>query len=131
MVKVTSKKPNETKARKMVRYISLGIGAFLSIYLIQNAYGFYRSGDRIDKAKSELKELESENRELESKLSEVRSREYIEKESREKLGLQYEGEVVVVLPDEEVLRLLAPQDKGEIKEELPKSNWQKWLNLFF
>ena len=40
-----------------------------------------------------------------------------------------EGEIVVILPDEHILRKLAPD--REIEEEvLPDPNWKKWMKLF-
>jgi len=121
----------ESKARRVVRFISFAVGVVFSISLIRNALDFYRSGDRIDEASSKVSELEKVNQELRERLEEVQSQEYIERESRNKLGLAREGEIVVVLPDEEVLRKLAPPKREEEKDELPEPNWREWLDLFF
>jgi hypothetical protein len=41
-----------------------------------------------------------------------------------------EGEVIVVLPDEDILRKLAPLLPTE-ENTLPEPNWKKWEKLFF
>ncbi len=40
-----------------------------------------------------------------------------------------EGEIIIVLPDEEILGTLAPNLEEE-EEALPDPNWKKWLKLF-
>jgi 2-phospho-L-lactate guanylyltransferase (CobY/MobA/RfbA family) len=76
-----------------------------------------------------VKELQRENRKLKRDLQEKESEEFIEKELRNKLNLAKKGEIVVVLPDEEILRKLAPE-RVEEEEALPDPNWKKWLKLF-
>jgi len=120
----------ESRLTRIARYFFLVVGLVLSFSLIRNTLNFYKSGEKIDKVKEQIGELEEANRELEEKLDWVKSQEYIERESRDKLGLAKEGEIVVVLPDEEILRKLAPERQEKTKSELPKSNWQRWLNLF-
>lgn len=89
-----------------------------------------RNGDEIiKKNETRLNQINEENRKLEEKLELYQSEEYMEKQLRDKLGLAKEGEIVLVLPDQEILRKLSPivPEEEEIK---PKQNWQKWLDLF-
>ena len=67
---------------------------------------------------------------MEQRLAEVKGEEYIEKQLRDNLGLAKEGEIVVVLPDEEILRKIAPSVPEE-EDILPDPTWKKWLKLFF
>lgn len=70
-------------------------------------------------------ELKQKNRQLAEELRLAQSLEFIEKQAREKLNLQREGEVVVVLPPD----LASPQPQVLVETEL--SNWQQWWRLFF
>jgi cell division protein FtsB len=68
--------------------------------------------------------LEAEKQALAKKAGEVESPVYIERVAREKLNLQKEGEIVVVLPKD-----LSTAVAEEAQPQLP--NWQKWWKLFF
>jgi len=85
---------------------------------------------KIEKKKQDIVKLEEENRILREKLGVITSEEFTEKQLRDKLGLAKEGEIVVVLPDEETLKKLAPELQKE-EELLPDPYWRKWFNLFF
>ncbi len=79
--------------------------------------------------KDKIAKIEKENEALQAQILESQSLEFIEKEVRDKLGLVREGETVVVLPDEDTLRKLAPQIH-EDSSILPDPNWKRWLKLF-
>jgi cell division protein FtsB len=96
--------------------------------LARNITRINKASLKIQEAELRVEELKKENEELEKKL-EVVKEEFVEKQLREKLGLAKEGEIVVILPDEEVLRKLAPSYEEE-EETLPDPNWKKWLKLF-
>lgn len=83
----------------------------------------------IKKNEARLEKIKQENTKLADQLEIIQSQEYLEKELRNKLGLVREGEIVVVLPEAEILKKLAPQipEEEEIK---PKPNWLKWVELF-
>lgn len=83
----------------------------------------------IEKTKVKINKVEEENKKLEEQLKIVKSEEYLEKQLRNKMGLAKEGEIVLVLPEADIVRKLSPQipEEEEIK---PKSNWQKWLEMF-
>ena len=89
-----------------------------------------REGDAlIEKTKIKLEKLNEENKKLEDQLKITQSEEFVEKQLRNKLGLAKEGEIVLVLPDNETLKKLAPVIPNE--EEAPlKPNWRKWMDLF-
>lgn len=113
-------------------YIYLGffLGLLFILSLARNVSKIARAGKRIDKAESRVEKLRKENEEMQRRLAEVRGEEYIEKQLRDKLGLAKEGEIVVVLPDEETLRKIAPSVPEE-EDVLPDPTWKKWLHLFF
>ena len=90
----------------------------------------YREASR--QIKSEEKKLDSiakENQNLREELEKVHSVGFIEKQLRDTLGLAKDGEIVLILPDEEVVKKFAPEYDEE-EETLPDPNWKQWLNLF-
>lgn len=109
---------------------------FLVVLFIALALSLYRSISRtstvnigIEEAQERVDKLKEENQELEEKIKEVRDIDFVEKQLRDKLGLAKEGEIVIVLPEDEVLRKLAPEIQEE-EEVLPDPNWKKWAKLF-
>lgn len=84
----------------------------------------------LNQSKEALDKLEDENKELQRQLENVKTERYSEKEARDKLNLAKEGEIVLVLPDDDVLRKLSPRRKEEQEHLLPDPNWKKWLSLF-
>lgn len=120
----------KNKFTKIANWIFLILAVILSISLIQNINHVAHSGDKITEAQNRIKELEKEQKELQVNLQIVKSDEFIEKQLREKLGLAKKGELVVVLPNEELVKKFAP--KADIEEiSLPDPNWKKWQKLFF
>ncbi|MBI3443492.1 septum formation initiator family protein [Candidatus Woesebacteria bacterium] len=85
--------------------------------------------ERVKKAEINLEELKKKKEDLAQKLELVKSEDYLEKEARDKLGLAKEGEIVVVLPDKDVLRQIVPPVVEE-PDTLPDPNWKKWARLF-
>lgn len=102
---------------------------FFGVSLFRNFSRAKSSGNRIENARERVEELKRENEKLRRDLQEKESEEFIEKELRDKLNLAKEGEIVVVLPEEEILRKLAPE-RIEEEEVLPDPNWMKWMKLF-
>jgi len=105
------------KLHKYLSYLLIFISILLMVSLVRNIV-------KINNVK-----IREENEELEAKLEILRSDEYQEKQLRDKLGLAKEGELIVVLPEDEVLRNLAPKHVEE-EETLPDPNWKKWAHLF-
>lgn len=111
-------------------YVGLFLGFLFLLSLIRNISKIADAEKRISKAQQRVEKLRKENEETERRLAEVKGEEYIEKQLRDKLGLAKEGEIVVVLPDEETLRKIAP-GIAEEEDVLPDPTWKKWLKLFY
>lgn len=102
----------------------------LSAVLLRGIWAVASVRDRVDSARREVEKLEAEQNELKKKLETASSEAFIEEVARDKLGLAKTGETVVVLPDEEFLKTLAPSLEAEESEpEMP--NWRKWVEKFF
>jgi cell division protein FtsB len=110
-------------------YALLLVIVLLIVSLTRNITKTIDVQKRIEKKENEIQKLEDKNQELREELRILTSDEYTEKQLRNKLGLAKEGEYVIVLPDEEVLRNLIPEKEKE-EETLPPPAWEKWLNLF-
>lgn len=120
----------KVKLKSYYIYVGLFLGFLFLLSLIRNISKIADAEKRISKAQERVEKLRKENEETERRLAEVRGEEYIEKQLRDKLGLAKEGEIVVVLPDEETLRKIAP-GIAEEEDVLPDPIWKKWLKLFF
>lgn len=83
----------------------------------------------IEKTKVKLEKINQENQKLTEQLQISQSEEFVEKQMRNKLGLAKEGEIIIVLPEPEIVRKLAPTLPQDEEVKL-KPNWQKWLELF-
>ena len=115
--------------QKFSNYVPILIVFFFLFSLFRNVSKVKKAVGRIEKKKQEVVEIEEENRKLQERLEKVQSDIYIEKQMRDKLGLAKEEEVVIIMPDEEILRKLAPTYPEE-EQTLPDPNWKKWAQLF-
>lgn len=116
----------------MAKYANLallGLAVIIGLSLVSNVSKAIQAKRGIDKIKQNVAKLQGENNDLQARLKEVQSGDYIEKQLRDKLGLAKKGEVVIVLPDVQVLREIAPKLPGE-EEKLPDPTWRNWLKLF-
>lgn len=107
-----------------------GIAVFLIlISSLVKSVSRIRVGDSvIEKTKIKIEKAEAENKKLADQLKITQSEEFLEKQLRDKLGLAKEGEIVLVLPEADIVKKLSPQIPEEV-ETKPKPNWQKWMEL--
>jgi cell division protein FtsB len=118
------------KLQKYVNYILILLTILLAISLVRNIFRKKQVDETIIEEEVMVEDLRKENEELKKELQILGSDEYKERQLRDKLGLAKEGELIVILPDEEILRKLAPKSFEE-EETLPDPNWKKWMHLFF
>lgn len=123
-----------SKSIEKPKYLFTIVTIFLVFFL---GFSFLRNIGKVSKVKKEIKEremrvenLRTENERLKSTLTQTQSGEFVEKQIRDKLGLAKEGEIVLVMPDAEILQKLAP-DLPKNEASLPLKNWEKWYRLFF
>ncbi|HKC05059.1 MAG TPA: septum formation initiator family protein [Patescibacteria group bacterium] len=106
---------------------------FLILLLALSTLRSINSASRVRaqiKAEAEkVAKMERDNIELQNKVAMSQGEDFMEREIRNKLGLVKNGEVIVVLPDAEILKQLAPIEPQD-QESLPDPNWKRWLNLF-
>ncbi|HJY98446.1 MAG TPA: septum formation initiator family protein [Patescibacteria group bacterium] len=114
---------------KVVGYAIWVLIVLLALSLIKNVGRRARIEAEIDDERAKIAKIQEDNRRLEEEILQAESGDFIESQIRNKLGLVKEGETIVVLPDEEILKSLAPQSMFE-ENALPDPNWRKWLKLF-
>ncbi len=102
--------------------------AFIAYNLMGQIIEAVNSSDRLSQAAEELYKLEVKNKELKKILTEIKSTDFIEKVARDKLGLVKEGEIVVIIPDEALQRVLGESKK---LEDIKLPNWLGWWKVFF
>lgn len=77
----------------------------------------------VSELESELERKTRQNNFLQEQLKYVQTDDFVEKQSREKLGLVKEGEVVVQERFDHNIN-------STIEQSLSKPNWRQWLELF-
>ena len=101
----------------------------LGFSLLKSISKIVGSNQKILDEQKKVETLKKENSVLNKELQFAQSPQFIESQARDKLGLAKKGEMVVVLPDEKILKSLAPKMPIEKKIELDPV-WKKWLKLF-
>lgn len=117
------------KLNKLAGYAIWILIIILSLSLVQNLGNSGRIKANIEAEEAKLRKMQDDNARLMKEIAETQSQDFIEKQIRDKLGLVQSGESIVVLPDEETLRKLAPQISTDA-DTLPDPNWKRWLKLF-
>jgi cell division protein FtsB len=109
--------------------LPLAVFLLLASSLVKSVTRIRQGDEIIKKTKMKLEKIDEENKKLEEQVQIVSSSEYLETQFRNKLGLVKEGEIVIVLPEPEIVKKLAPKLPEEEKIPL-KPNYQMWLELF-
>lgn len=112
--------------RRIVYLVVLLIGVLTLLNLFRSLWELWGRRNIVADQEQKLIRLKREKEELERRLFEVQDPFFIEKQARDKLGMGFEGESVIILPkikNQDLANMLASPGA------LP--NWQKWLRIFF
>jgi cell division protein FtsB len=112
----------------------LTVIVLIGISLGKETYRKRQIQKEIESLQTEIQSLNQENSEINNLISYFSTREFEEKEAREKLNLQKEDERMIILRKE-----LEAQNNEKKNEDIPvqapeedkSPNWQKWLKYFF
>lgn len=116
--------------KKYLKYIVLIVSLFLIFSMLRSTWGLLQKGKTLDEARDNVRGLEEEQAKLLEMREVVESEEFVEREAREKLGLAKPGEVVVILPSDDILRKFAPKfEEEEFVQDQPI--WRRWAGMFF
>lgn len=117
------------KLNKLASYVIWLLIILLAVSVIRSIGNAGRVKAEIDAEEARVAKMREDNKRLEAQILQTQGEVFIEKEIRDKLGLVKGGEAIVVLPDEDTLRKLAPVAINE-SVTLPDPNYRKWLKLF-
>jgi len=112
-----------------MRTILIIFTILLGISFVRNISKTINIEKKVREKEERVEKLKEENKQLEKRLEEISNDSYIERQLRDSLGLAKRGETIIILPDKEILKSLAPNIEEE-EDTLPDPNWKKWLNLF-
>ena len=120
----------EVKFKSVLGYAIWFLAALISISTVRNIGRVVSIRKQVEAERQKVEKMQADNAKLQTQIAEAQGQDFIEKQIRNKLGLTKEGEAMVVLPDESIVRSLAPSLTSE-EETLPDPNWKKWEKLFF
>lgn len=111
--------------KKLLLIFAISFGVFFTLSVMKKMWSIYKASGRLAREQAIVTQLENENKDLQQKITRAKSREFIEKEARDKLNLAKPGETVLVLPQVESTQT------ATIVYANDAPNWQKWWKLFF
>ena len=119
---------------RLVRLAILLFGGYLAWQMSHNILNLWSAKLRVETAEQQVAGLKAKRKALLTQISQASSSGFIERQAREKLGYVGQGQVVLVLPEDEVKKLSQTLREAYLKPqtlptELP--NWQRWWNYFF
>ncbi len=115
---------------KVFSYAILVLVALMVFSMVRNIGRVLSIRKEVEKERLKIEKIEKENERIQADITKAQGTEFVEKQVRDKLGLVKEGEIIIVLPEEEIVKKLAPKVIFE-DDYLPDPNWKRWLKLFF
>ena len=112
--------------RKLVRAAVLIICIAIAAGILRSVYTLSQKKGIIAERQQVLHELTDKKRQLQEELREATSPAFIERVTRDKLGLVREGETVVILDKSQITN---HNDQTKQKQDIP--SWKQWWELFF
>ena len=119
------------KLTSFKHFLYLFLAIFLCFSLTRNILRMFSTQSRLDNAKNRLSDLKMEKASLMKDLQKMESPLYVEAQIRNKLGLAKENEIILVFPEDDLVRRLSSRTSSSSFYDLPEPNWKVWLNLFF
>ncbi|MBU1017310.1 MAG: septum formation initiator family protein [Patescibacteria group bacterium] len=112
-------------------FIIFAIISVFSMYSLSKTIGdIYQKSKRIKDIKNEVASLEKENEGLSKELAYKSSREFVEKEAREKLFMGFPGEKILIIPQNFFANLENKTVPKSAEDETPKPVWKQWVDVF-
>lgn len=119
-----------SRFRNLLGYLAWFMVLILLISTVKNVNRVFTIRREVLEERQKVEKMQNDNAKLQSQVAEAQGTEFIEKQIRDKLGLTKAGEAIVVLPEEPIVRSLAPP--LTVSEDiLPDPNWVKWKKMFF
>jgi cell division protein FtsB len=117
------------KIGKVISLIFLLVVVGGAVSTVRSIRSLQKTSLRIAEAQMRVEALRKENDELAKRIEMVESDEFREFQIRNNLGMVKEGEIVVVLPDAEIVKKFSPNISSGA-DESNDPNWIKWMKFF-
>lgn len=118
---------------KITRLAAIVIGGYIIVTTVRNIANLWSARSRITQAQEKLADLQAQNIKLNQEIAQAGNPTFIEREARDKLGFVKEGEVILVLPQDEVNKIAQGLRADSAKSAEPATEiptWRLWLKLF-
>lgn len=112
-------------------WIGLGLVLYIFFLLIGEGGKSYRLHSQADQINVEMSQLQADTELLEYKIAYYTTDAYKERLAREKLGLQFPGESVVIVRGSKPARTTTDLRLNQVTRPVPSSNFQAWLEFLF
>jgi len=118
------------KFKKVLGYATWALVVLLTLSTIKNVNRVISIRKQVEVERQKVEKMQADNAKLQAQIAEAQGSDFIDKQIHDKLGLTKAGEAIVVLPDESIVRSLAPAPSVD-EEILADPNWMKWKKMFF
>ncbi len=126
--KGNNKKADRVKDKIMTLFLVIAVILFITS-LMQTSMKIRKMNKEVASRENQLERLKKEEEELKKKYGEITSSDYMEKQLRDQLNLAKENEIILILPEDEILKKLVPPDAEEVAYDM-RPNWKKWAEVF-
>jgi cell division protein FtsB len=120
---------------RIAAFLLLILVSFLSYALFEESYKKSQVKKEIERLRLEAEAIENKNFQIREKIAYLESREFLEKEAKDKLNLQREGENLIVIKPGPLREKSSEEEDFSQKEGgssgIQKTNCEKWWDYFF
>ena len=109
---------------RLINLLLLILVILLSSSAVRSWIKISQREEIIRDTKEKLQQVKDNKEQLERQLAQVESRQYIEKEARNKLNMGKNGEIIIIMPS------VSPASDPTPTPWDASPNWQKWARLF-
>lgn len=128
----SQEKNKKTLVTKIFLFLGFLALAAIAIFSGKELYKKHQIQNEINKLQNEAMRINRENLEIKNKIAYFESKDYQEREAKDKLSLQSPGEnVVVIKPSVAKEQILADESNQNIPLPPKDINPKKWWNYFF
>lgn len=113
--------------KKILYLLIILTSLYIMNNLVRSIYNLWQKKDLITAAKTELVKQQNENEKLQDQLKQVKRKDFIEEQARDKLFMVREGEKVVILPQTQAEK---PEEGRPVQSQPRQAIWQQWIALF-
>lgn len=118
------------KFKRILGYATWALVILLVISATKNINKVMNIRKQVEIERQKVEKMQADNAKLQAQIAEAEGTDFIDKQIHDRLGFTKTGETVVVLPEDSIVKSLAPVQTPN-EDTLPDPNWMKWKKLFF